>query len=251
MSTDLSNTTALVTGGGVGIGRQIALRLARAGARVAVTYRSHEPESELITALAAASDPVMLQIDATSEADVAALASTMSERFGTLDVLVNNVGGLVRRATLAELDLRLWREVMAVNLDSTYLVTRALLPLITRGRGRVINIASLAGQNGGGAGAVAYATAKAAIFGFTRGLAREVAPDGITVNALAPGFIEDTPFHDTFTSSDAKAATIAAIPLGRVGVPDEVAGAVQWLASAESGFVTGAVIDINGGQYLR
>ena len=126
MSTDLSNTTALVTGGGVGIGRQIALRLARAGARVAVTYRSHEPESELITALAAASDPVMLQIDATSEADVAALASTMSERFGTLDVLVNNVGGLVKRATLAELDLRLWREVMAVNLDSTYLVTRAL-----------------------------------------------------------------------------------------------------------------------------
>ena len=98
---------------------------------------------------------------------------------------------------------------------------------------------------------MAYATAKAAIFGFTRGLAREVAPDGITVNALAPGFIEDTPFHDTFTSSDAKAATIAAIPLGRVGVPDEVAGAVQWLASAESGFVTGAVIDINGGQYLR
>jgi 3-oxoacyl-[acyl-carrier protein] reductase len=251
VSTELSNTTALVTGGGVGIGRWIALRLAQAGARVAVTYRNHEPDPELITALDGGSDPVVVKLDATSETDVAALARTIAERFGTLDVLVNNVGGLVRRATLAELDMQLWRAVLAVNVDSTYLVTRALLPLITRGRGRVLNIASLAGHNGGGPGALAYATAKAAIFGFTRALAREVAPDGITVNALAPGFIEDTPFHDTFTSAEAKAATIAAIPLGRVGAPDDVAGAVQWLASTDSSFVTGSVIDINGGQYFR
>jgi 3-oxoacyl-[acyl-carrier protein] reductase len=98
---------------------------------------------------------------------------------------------------------------------------------------------------------VAYATSKAAILGFTRALAREVGPDGITVNALAPGFIEDTPFHDTFTSAGAKAATVAAIPFGRVGAPDEGAAAVQWLASSDSGFVTGSVIDINGGQYFR
>jgi 3-oxoacyl-[acyl-carrier protein] reductase len=199
VSTDLSNTTALVTGGGVGIGRRIALRLAQAGARVAVTYRSHEPDQELVTALG--SDAVIVQLDATSEVQVAELATTISDRFGTLDVLVNNAGGLVRRATLAELDMELWRTVMAVNVDSTYLVTRALLSLITRGRGRVINIASLAGHNGGGPGALAYATSKAAIFGFTRALAREVGPDGITVNALAPGFIEATPFHDTFTSA--------------------------------------------------
>jgi 3-oxoacyl-[acyl-carrier protein] reductase len=249
VSTDLSNTTALVTGGGVGIGRRIALRLAQAGARVAVTYRTHEPDPELVTALG--SEALIVQLDATSVTDVAALAGTVSERFSTLDVLVNNVGGLVRRATLAELDVELWRTVLAVNVDSTYLVTRALLPLITRGRGRVINVASLAGQNGGGPGALAYATSKAAILGFTRALAREVAPAGITVNALAPGFIEDTPFHQTFTSPEAKAATIATIPLGRVGTPDDVASAVQWVASAESGFVTGAVIDINGGQYFR
>jgi 3-oxoacyl-[acyl-carrier protein] reductase len=247
----LSNTTALVTGGGVGIGRRIAIRLAQAGARVAVTYRNHEPDPELVTALAAGSDAVIVQLDATSETDVAELATTISDRFSTLDVLVNNVGGLVRRATLTELHVELWRTVMAVNLDSTYLVTRALLPLITRGRGRVLNIASLAGQNGGGPGALAYATAKAAIFGFTRALARELAPEGITVNALAPGFIEATPFHDTFTSAEAKAATIASIPLGRAGTPDDVASAVQWLASTDSSFVTGSVIDINGGQYVR
>ena len=249
MSTDLSNTTALVTGGGVGIGRRIALRLAQAGAHVAVSYRTHEPDPELVTALG--SDAVIVQLDATSETDVAALARTIAERFSTLDVLVNNVGGLVRRATLGDLDVELWRAVMAVNVDSTYLVTRALLPLITRGRGRVINMASLAGHNGGGPGALAYATSKAAIFGFTRALAREVAPDGITVNALAPGLIEETPFHDTFTSAEAKAATIAAIPLRRAGNPDDVASAVQWLASTDSGFVTGSVIDINGGQYFR
>ena len=249
MSTDLSNTTALVTGGGVGIGRRIALRLAQAGAHVAVSYRTHEPDPELVTALG--SDAVIVQLDATSETDVAALARTIAERFSTLDVLVNNVGGLVRRATLGDLDVELWRTVMAVNVDSTYLVTRALLPLITRGRGRVINMASLAGHNGGGPGALAYATSKAAIFGFTRALAREVAPDGITVNALAPGFIEETPFHDTFTSAEAKAATIAAIPLRRAGNPEDVASAVQWLASTDSGFVTGSVIDINGGQYFR
>ena len=247
---DLASTTALVTGGGVGIGRKIALRLARAGARVAVTYRTHEPDEELVKALGG-SAAVLRPLDATSEADVAAFAADLADRFDTLDVLVNNAGGLVRRARLAELDLELWRTVMAVNLDSTYLVTRALLPLITRGRGRVINIGSLAGQNGGGPGSVAYATAKTAIAGFTRALAKDLAADGITVNAVAPGFIEATPFHDTFTSAEARASTLAGIPVGRAGVPADVAAAVHWLASPDAGFVTGSVVDINGGAYLR
>jgi 3-oxoacyl-[acyl-carrier protein] reductase len=250
MTAELTGTTALVTGGGVGIGRQIALRLAKAGARVAVTYRNHEPDRELVDALGG-SKAVVLPLDVTSETEVADVATGLADRFGTLDVLVNNAGGLVQRAPLAKLDLVLWRTVLAVNLDGTYLVTRAVLPMITRGSGRIVNIGSLAGQNGGGPGAVAYATAKAAVAGFTRALAKEVAAEGITVNALAPGFIEATPFHDTFTSAEARAATLAAIPVGRAGVPDDVAAAVLWLASADSGFVTGSVVDINGGQYLR
>ncbi|SEB61923.1 SDR family NAD(P)-dependent oxidoreductase [Arthrobacter woluwensis] len=249
----LAGATALVTGGSIGIGRGIALSLARAGARVALTYRSHAPEDSLLDELRALSgaEPLALQVDATDEAQVKNLADAVSREFGRLDVLVNNAGGLVQRATLRELDLDLWHRILSVNLDTTFLITHHLKPLLPQGRGRIINIASLAGHNGGHPGALAYATSKAAIFGFTRSLAREVAPEGITVNALAPGFIEATPFHDTFTTADSKNATIATIPAGRAGVPDDVADAVLWLAGEGSAFVTGTVIDINGGQYVR
>jgi 3-oxoacyl-[acyl-carrier protein] reductase len=130
------------------------------------------------------------------------------------------------------------------------LTTQHALPLMTRGAGRIINVASLAGRTGGHPGALAYATAKAAVFGFTRSLATELAPRAITVNALAPGFIEATPFHDTFTTAESKRATITTIPAGRAGTPDDVAGPALWLASEHSSFVTGTVVDINGGQHF-
>ena len=116
--------------------------------------------------------------------------------------------------------------------------------------GRIINVASLAGRNGGHPGATAYASSKAAVFGFTRGLSNDLPPSGITVNALAPGFIEATPFHDTFTTPDSKAATITTIPLQRAGIPADVSGIALWLASDQSSFITGTVLDINGGQYF-
>lgn len=252
MTRAFDGRTALITGGGVGIGLAIAQDLARHGARVALTYRTHEPSAEVLTEFADLSGaaPLALPADVTDPTQVGQLASTLGEELGTLDILVNNVGGLIRRATIAEMDLELWRTVMATNLDSTFLVTHALLPILRRESGRIINVSSLAGRNGGHPGATAYAASKSALFGFTRGLAKELAPEGITVNALAPGFIEDTPFHSTFTTEDSKQQTVSTIPAGRAGVPADVAQSVVWLAGEQSGFVTGTILDINGGQYF-
>jgi 3-oxoacyl-[acyl-carrier protein] reductase len=247
----LNGKTALITGGGTGIGQGIALALARAGARIAITYNNHKPDQGFAHEVERHSGHPLtsLQLDATVETEVQRIVELLGLEFGGLDILVNNVGGLIQRSAIGDMDFKLWRQVLAVNLDSTFLMTHFALPLINGG-GRIINIASLAGRNGGHAGATAYATSKAAIFGFTRGLSKELAPSGITVNALAPGFIEATPFHDTFTTAESKAATVETIPLGRAGVPEDVAGAALWLASDHARFVTGTVVDINGGQYF-
>ncbi len=164
------------------------MTLARAGARFAITYRTNAPSDAVVQAMAAAFShaPLAVTLDATVEADVVDMVQQVTGRFGAIDILVNNVGGLIRRSTIKDMSFSLWREVMAVNLDSTFLVTHHALPHLARGHGRIINVASLAARNGGHAGATAYAASKAALFGFTRGLAKEVAPLGITVNALAP-----------------------------------------------------------------
>jgi len=247
----LSGKTALVTGGGTGIGRGIAVALAQAGAKVAITYNSHKPCLEFADEVERASGFPMAstQLDATDEYQVRQFAEELGSGSGKLDILVNNIGGLVQRSAIQDMEFSLWKRVLAVNLDSTFLMTHYTVPYLRPG-GRIINVASLAGRNGGHAGATAYATSKAAIFGFTRGLAKELAQAGITVNALAPGFIEATPFHDTFTTDESKAATISTIPLGRAGLPQDVAGAALWLASDHAQFVTGTVVDINGGQYF-
>lgn len=252
MTNSLTNKNVVVTGGGVGIGREISLELARAGARVNITYLTHEPDEELGREIrkASGSELTAVRLDATSESDVRDALTYIGTRFGSIDVLVNNIGGLIQRSRIDEMDSALWNRVMAVNLDSAFLVTHYALPFINTGWGRIINIASLAGHNGGHPGAVAYGTSKAAIFGFTRGLSKEVAALGITVNAVAPGFIEATPFHDTFTTAESKSATIASIPVQRAGTPADVAGAVAWLASPQASFVTGTTVNVNGGQYF-
>ena len=238
MAAKLVGKTALVTGGGVGIGRAIAVALASEGARIALTYRSHTPDEQLLRELELGSGiaPICVQMDATDEAEVTAAFATLGDELGQLNILVNNIGGLVERSTIDSMSFALWKRVLAVNLDSMFLTTHHGLALLNRDGGRVINIASLAGRSGGHAGATAYAATKAGVFGFTRGLAKELGPSGTTVNALAPGFIEDTPFHDTFTTAESKAETIQGIPMGRAGTPADVATATLWLADPATSF---------------
>ncbi|WIY84026.1 SDR family NAD(P)-dependent oxidoreductase [Propionimicrobium sp. PCR01-08-3] len=247
----LAGKRALVTGGGVGIGAETARVLAREGARVALTYRTHKPDDGFLRELEDLSgNPVLaLAVDATEEPDVVHAVAQVSESFGGIDILVNNIGGMVQRSRLEDMTVELWRTVLDVNVLSTMLFTREAHAHMGRGA-RIINVASLAGENGGHPGALAYASSKGAVITFTRALARELAPEGITVNAVAPGFIEDTPFHDTFTSADSKAETVTTIPMGRVGEPAEVGEAIGWLATDRASFVSGEVLDINGAQYF-
>lgn len=247
----LVGRTALVTGGGIGIGRQIVADLAREGAQVAFTYLTHPPEPEFLETLAATNAPpaLSLQLDVTDEAAVVDGIADITGRLGGLDILINNAGGLLGRVPLTEMSTEHWRKVMAVNLDSTFVVTREAARAMNPG-GRIINISSIAAQSGGSDGSGAYAAAKAGIVGYTRALAKELAPRRITVNALAPGLILDTPFHETFSSPEKQQATIAGIPLGRAGYPGDVSGPVLWLCSADSDFVTGTVVDINGGAHF-
>jgi 3-oxoacyl-[acyl-carrier protein] reductase len=175
-------------------------------------------------------------------------AEATSALGGRVDILVNNVGGLVAKIGVAEMDDEYWHHVLDLNLSSVFYCTRAALRTMGEG-GRIVSISSLAARNGG-RGSVAYATAKAGIHGFTRGVAKELGGSGITVNAVAPGMILGTPFHATFTPEETQQVGIAASPLQRAGVPADCAGAVLYLVSPLASFLTGAVIDVNGGVYF-
>lgn len=247
----LAGKTALVTGGGIGIGREIAAELARCGAQVALTYLTHSPEQEFLESLDhdGAGPALAMQVDVTDPGAVAAAVQRAGEHLGGLDILINNAGGLIGREPLATMSDDHWRQVMAVNLDSAFTVSREAISVL-RDHGRVVFVSSIAGQNGGSVGSGAYAAAKAGLFGLTRALSKELAPRQITVNAVAPGLILDTPFHETFSPPEKQRATIEGIPLGRPGYPADVAGPVLWLCSTASAFVTGTIVDINGGSHF-
>jgi len=251
----LDGRQALVTGGASGIGRAIALRLADAGADVVVHYGSSADQAaEVVTAIEALGRrAVAVGADLLDPAATVRLVEAVAEFFGgRLDVVVNNAGHLVGRCPIAEMDDEHWHRVIDVNVTSTFQVCRAAIPLLRAGTDpAIVNMGSVAGHNGGGPGSVAYATAKAAVHGFTRGLAKELAPDRIRVNAVAPGFIGQTPFHDTFTPPEAREAIVGGVPLGREGTPDDVADSVVFLASPAAGYLTGVTLDINGGVLFR
>lgn len=247
----LKGKVAVVTGGGRDIGQQASLKLAAAGARVCVNYfGSKEAGDETLRLIKeAGGEAIGVQGDMTKTEDVARLIESCVTAFGPeIHIVVNVAGGLMGRKLLGDLDEEFWDSVMAVNLKSVYLVTRAALPYITAG-GSVVNFASQAARDGGGFGALAYATAKGGVLTLTRGLAKELGPKGIRVNCVSPGMINTT-FHNTFTKPEVRANVAAATPLRREGEAREVGDLVLFLASDASSFINGESVEINGGTYF-
>lgn len=245
---NLKGKVAIVTGGTRDIGKAIALKLAREGAKVVVNYLNNETNAaQTLTEIkGVGGEAIAVKGDMTLKTDVDRLVNESTRAFGdTIDILVNNAGGLVARKTIAEMDEAFFDKVIKLNLNSTFLVTKAVLPHMKSGAA-IVNIASQAGRDGGGGGSLAYATSKGAIMTFTRGLAKEVGPRNIRVNALCPGMIA-TSFHDTFTKDEIREKVANMTPLRREGTAEEIANTVACLASSETSFITGANIDINGG----
>ncbi|MEM7720250.1 MAG: glucose 1-dehydrogenase [Pseudomonadota bacterium] len=242
----LAGQSAIVTGGGRDIGLAVAKKLASEGASVAINYFSSGAGADSAVAEIAGNGgkAFALQGDLTKQADVDALVAKTAAEFGGVHVLVNNAGGLVERKKIADMSDDLWTTVMDVNLTSTFRMTRAVLQHMTSGA--IVNLASQAARDGGGPGAVAYATSKGAVMTMTRGLAKELGPD-IRVNALCPGMI-DTDFHNVHTPDAGRRGFEAAAPMKRQGTVEDTANLVLFLACDESAFVTGTNIDINGGM---
>jgi len=253
MKLDLKGKTAFVTGGNIGIGRAISIALARCGADVALTYFSHSAEGDqtVKTIEELGGKAYAFQLDATDGDQVKEVVKNVVQTLGGhIDILINNAGHLVGRSPIVEMTDEHWFQTMNVNVTSTFFCTRAVLPYMNRGWGRIVNMSSLAAHNGGGNGATAYAASKGAIIAFTIGLCKEVADKGITVNAVAPGLILDTPFHETFNTDEGIRGAINSTPLQRGGSPDDVANTVLYFATDLGSFITGEIAEINGGLYF-
>jgi 2-hydroxycyclohexanecarboxyl-CoA dehydrogenase len=244
----LIDKIAVVTGAGSGIGRATALALARAGAHVAildVNLAGAEATAAAVVALGRRALP--LAVDVSSAPTVATAVERVRTTLGPVAILVN-VAGIGEFAPLLQMTEAQWDRMIAVHLKGTFNCTRACVPdMVAASWGRVVSVASVAGLNGGGPGLSHYAAAKAGIIGFTRALAQELGPMGITVNAVAPGLIDTPMIRAAGAPDDLYDAVIRRTPVGRLGVADDVAAAVAFLVSEEAGFTTGQVLSPNGG----
>jgi 3-oxoacyl-[acyl-carrier protein] reductase len=248
-SAGLPGKVALVTGGAVGIGRAVALGLAEAGADVAITYFTHHGDEVAKEIAQTGRRAAAYRADMRAPADADAVAEATARELGPIDVLVANAGGLIGRVPLASMSTEHWRDVLDTNLSSAFFTVRASLAHMNDGA-RIVLISSMAAHTGGSPGAGAYAAAKAGMIGLTRALAKELAPRRVAVNAVAPGLILGTPFHEQFTAPETQEATIARLPVGRSGWPVDVASLVTYLAAEATDFLTGEVINLSGGQEL-
>ncbi|WP_225036716.1 SDR family NAD(P)-dependent oxidoreductase [Winogradskyella sp. SM1960] len=248
----LKGKNILITAGAQGIGEAITRRFIDSGANVVIHYfSSADTANELVQyATEKGLKAAAVKGDLTIEPDANALVSETIAKLGGLDILINNAGSLVARKMLNEMETDFWHKVMDINLTSMMLVTRAAAPyLAINSNSSIVNLASLAGRKGGHPGSLVYSTSKGAILTFTRALSTELGGQGTRVNAVAPGLILGTSFHNTHTTKESAAATTAGIPIQRAGNADDVARAVLYLASEYDGFITGATLDINGGVY--
>jgi 3-oxoacyl-[acyl-carrier protein] reductase len=245
---DLQGRVALVTGASQGIGRACVLELAKAGATVALAARNMVKLDQVAAEVRVeGGEAEAFSIDMAGEESIKMGAKAILDRYGKVEILVNNAGitrdGLMMRMKRAD-----WDDVLGTNLTGAFLLTQALLPAMLRNRwGRVINVTSVVGRTGQ-AGQVNYASSKAGLIGFTRSLAREVASRGITVNAVAPGYIE-TPMTAVLDEKQ-RSAMMGQIPLGRAGTEREIAQSVAFLASDAAAYITGHVLDVNGGMFM-
>ncbi len=244
----LSGRVALVTGASQGIGRACALHLAKSGATLALAARGHEKLNELVSQIeAAGGKAAAFPLDVSDEEQVKSTFKAVLAQFGTIDILVNNAG-ITRDQLVMRMKRADWDSVLNTNLTSAYLCTQQAIGSMLKHRwGRIINISSVFGQTGQ-AGQANYAASKAGLIGLTMAIAREVGSRNITCNAVAPGFIETA--MTSGLGEDFKRDALKMIPLGRIGTPDDVARAVVFLASGEASYITGHVLNVNGGLLM-
>jgi 3-oxoacyl-[acyl-carrier protein] reductase len=249
---DLSGNIALVTGASSGIGAATALVFADLGAKVALGYfRNEKGALETRDRIrTAGGTAVAIQADLHHPAEARKLVAATAQQLGPIDILVNNAGSLVKRMKIAEVTEEGWDDVMDLNLKSAAFCTQHVAAgMAERKKGTIINIVSIAGRNGGGPGAGAYAAAKAALIALTKSQAKELAPFGVRVNAVSPGVI-DTPFHEVFSTPEMIRNFVSGIPMGRTGKPEECAHAIAFLASNAASYIVGETIEVNGGQLM-
>lgn len=247
----LENKVAIVTGGARDLGRAVSVKMAEAGAKVVINYFDNEQDAIDTQAIIAqmGGESIIVQGDMTKAADVKRIVEEAVKAFGNeIHVLVNVVGGIVGRKKITEQDEDWYNFLMDVNMKSCWLCTREVVPFMSKGSS-IVNFSSLAARDGGGPGASMYATAKGAVAVFTRSMAKELGPDGIRVNAVAPGTIA-TSFHDRFNTPENRERMKGIYPLRREGDAGDVADLVLFLACDDSDYITGTNIDINGGIFF-